>query len=519
MNNTERYLSGTILDSLFPSFVHYLPSRTTTYGASVVNVPILSGPGAPSAAWLSMFDRWQLPVHLNGGTLAMQQAGVKYLPKADGEANDLYLNRLTSSILYGAYSRTVKTLSDMPFMTPMTITNLPPELEYLIHDADGEDQTLSNFSKSLLQDLFNFGIAHILVEYPEAPREDLTLEEEKELNMRPYFSRVDPMRLIGWKYDQVGAKKILNEVRIFEDVIYQDDNNPWKDAHRKQVRVIKPGETSIYELTQAEGDPKPTYRQMHDPVPTSLSRMNLITIYGNRTGFMTASPVLEELAWLNYKHWNKLSDLDNIEHVINIPMGYAFGVLEGEMDNVIFSPHTMLKSGNPDLKVGYLEHSGNAIPANQESLKMIEGRMVAMGAEALAPRGTSTRETGIAKTIDNTKATSILQDLTESLEDGLEKAFKMAAEWLDSTADDVQVNIGDKISMTVDANLITNLIDLAKNKNMTFEDLTKEMQSKKLLLASTNLVEGNERLVVEQMEKDLKDEPAPPVQAPQNNVG
>ena len=113
-----------------------------------------------------------------------------------------------------------------------------------------------------------------------------------------------------------------------------------------------------------------------------------------------------------------------------------------------------------------------------------------MGAEALTPRGTSTRETGVAKTLDNTKATSILQQLVEALERGIEEGFSYAGEWMDVDASQTKVNIGDKISLTTDANIAAHLIGLAQNGNMSMEDLGENFKSKKFILESTELKEG-----------------------------
>jgi hypothetical protein len=474
---------ASLLNSLFPSFVRGLVNNKYNQHSNLIS-PVLSGVGAPNSAWRVMFQRWEPVVHLNGGTLALKEANTKYLPKGEGEADGVYFNRLARSVLFGAYSRTVKTLSGMPFMTPMSFTNLPEDLNYLVKDATGEGQSLAAFAKELLQDQINFGIAHVLVEYPQVDTSvELTQEDEKLRNLHPYFCRIDPMRLIGWNYELVGCKKVLTEVRLFEDII--EENDKWEEQHIKQVRVITPGVTTIYRLEE-----KMTDWQEHEVIITSNSSMELVTIYGNRTGFMQGAPVLEELAHLNISHWNKSSDLDNIEHVINVPMAYAFGLQEGEFENITFSPHSMLKSGNPDLKVGYLEHSGQAIPASQVSLANVESRMMAMGAEMLAPRGTGTRETGIAKTIDNTKATSVLQELVESLEDGVERLLNLAGAWLDVVVES-KVNIGDKISLTVDANLITNMIDLARQGNMTFEELTLEFQKRGLISDATVLTQSS----------------------------
>ncbi|QDP62314.1 MAG: putative portal protein [Prokaryotic dsDNA virus sp.] len=440
-----------------------------------------------------MFRRWEPIVHLNGGTLAMREAMYKYLPKAEGEEDDIYYNRLTKSVLFGAYSRTVKTLSAMPFMTPMTITDLPESLEYLLKDCSGEGETLAAFAKTLVEDLLNFGKCHFLVEYPEVD-EDLNAAQELELNIRPYFSRVHPMKLIGWKYSKVGSQKILDEIRVFEDVVEETDD--WEEKHLQQVHVIRPGLVSIYEndvegKKPQGGKPKAEYKLKEERV-TSTEKLMLVTVYANKTGYQEAAPCLEELAWLNILHFQKTSDLDNIEHVCNVPMSYALGLTPEEMDKVRFSPHTMLKTGRgpSEVEFGFLEHSGNAIPASQASIKDLEARMLAMGAEALTPRGTSTRETGVAKTLDNTKATSILQQLVEALERGIEEGFSYAGEWMDVDASQTKVNIGDKISLTTDANIAAHLIGLAQNGNMSMEDLGENFKSKKFILESTELKEG-----------------------------
>lgn len=488
INSGSSFHTG-ILNSLFPSFIHHSGATLTRQNAvHVARANLLGGPATPNPAWEVMFQRWKPIIHLLGGTLAMREAGTEYLPQEEGEEKHIYLNRLTRAVLYGAYSRTVKTLAGLPFMNPLHVNDMPTELEYLLTDADGEGQSLNAFAKQILLDLINYGKAHILVEYPSV-QGSLSLAEERDMNIRPYLCRVDPVKAIGWKYTTVGSKRLLDEFRIFEDVEVEDPSNPWGVVHERHVRSITRDAVTVYKINSSETDSKSAF-EVVDEVPNDLGRVNVVTIYGNKTGFMQGAPVLEELAWLNIRHYQKVSDLDNIEHICNVPMAYALGVDEEEAEDLVFSPHTMIKSGNENMKLGYLEHSGNAIPASQDSIKDLEMRMVAMGADMLAPRGTSTRETGIAKTIDNTKATSVLQELVEALEIGIEESIQLAAEWLDLEESEAQVNIGDKISLTVDANLVTNLIDLARSGNMTFEQLTMELQKRNLISESTQLQEA-----------------------------
>lgn len=482
-------LHNPIIDDLFPSFItgakHFhntLKRRTFTYA---------QGPATPSADWALMFEHWEPIQYLLGGTLAMRAARTKYLPQHIGEPDDIYEARLLRSVLYGAYSRTVNTLASLPFLTATQVKNLPKPLEYLIQHANGDDDSLEVLGKQLTMDLINFGKCHVLVDYPVNPG-GLTLAQEKEMNMRPYFNRIDPLKAIGWTYETIGSKRELTSFRLFEDVVEQDPQNEWQEILSQVVRVIKKDSIEIY---KSHGDRAGTSSgddyELVEILPNTLGKVNVVTIYANKTGYQTSRPMLEELAHLNIRHWNKLSDLDNIEHVANVPFAYATGVPEDQMSSLTISPHGLLTIPDADVKLAYLEHSGAAIGASQKSIEALERRMVAMGADTLAARPTSTRETAASKTMDNTKSNSVLQSAVVNLEKGLVECFKMAGEWLDiKVGDDLQANIGDKMTLSADANVITSLLELAKTGSMSFEDLTLELQRRGTISESTELKEA-----------------------------
>lgn len=469
-----------IRQRLFPSFVLASPYQ------EIYNKPLAYqhlGPASPNMEWITQFKRWEPIVHLNGGTIAMQEAAQKYLPQEKGEKADIYKARLARSVLYGAYSRTVKTLSELPFIVPAQAKNPPPELEYLMEEADCEGQSIERLGQQILKNLIDFGIAHIMVEYPESP-EDFTLLEQKEMNIRPYICNIDPMNFVGWQYQQIGSKNHLTQARIFEDIFEQDPEDEWSSIAVRKVRVIENDTVRVYS-TKTNNNKEEFV--LIDQYPNDLGRINIITIYGNRTGYMQGSPILEELAWLNIRHWQKLSDLDNIEHVCNIPFAFGKGIPEEDMNNIVISPHMFLKTTSEVAEISYVEHSGSAIGSSQQSIRDLESRMVAMGADLLAARGTATRETATSKLLDNTKSTSYLQSLVLEVEKGLVEAFKMAGEWIDLEVTELEINIGDKLNLSVDPNVITSLIGLAEKESLTYEDLTLELQRRGHLSESTKL--------------------------------
>src|SRR5512143_482784 len=83
----------------------------------------------------AMAPHWELPHALMGGTMAMVDAGQKYLPKEPKEQTKSYNNRLNRSVLFGGYSKTVNALSGKPFDKPVGL-KAPKELEAMTSDVD-----------------------------------------------------------------------------------------------------------------------------------------------------------------------------------------------------------------------------------------------------------------------------------------------------------------------------------------------------------------------------------------------
>ena len=485
---SDNYSSGLqispIRQSILPSFI---VSKYDSYLRNSTRPWDNQGPATPNHAFAAMYERWELPIYLMGGTLAMREARQQWLPQEKGEEDDLYYNRLKRTVLYGAYSKTIKTLSSLPFNAPVQVVGAPAELDYLLQEANGNDESLEAFCEKLLADLLVYGIAHILVEYPTVEGEKSLLEEREE-NIRPYFSRVDPLKLISWKTTLLGSKNILDEIRIFEDVVEDDPENEWSETYARQVRVIRPDTIDLYKTDDMSN--QGTNYVLNQSMPNSLEKVGLVTIYGNKTGYMQAAPMLEELAWLNLRHYQKLSDLDNIEHVANVPFAFMKGVPAEELDNIVIGAHRVLKSTSEKADIKYVEHSGAAIGKSQESIQQLESRMLAMGAKMVEAK-VATRETAKGKSIDTAESTSILQNLVIDLEQGIAEAYQLAGEWIDLKFERPKVNIGDKLGLSVDANLLTSLIEMARAGNMTFEDLGNEMKRRNMLSESTNLKKGD----------------------------
>ena len=123
--------------------------------------------GEPIPAYEAMAEHWELIDDLIGGTLAMQMAGEKWLPKEPAEELARYTVRLNRSVLFGAYRDTVKDLASKPFAKPVTLQgNMPEKLADIAANVDGEGANITQFARQLLTTAINRGLTHVLVDYP-----------------------------------------------------------------------------------------------------------------------------------------------------------------------------------------------------------------------------------------------------------------------------------------------------------------------------------------------------------------
>lgn len=398
-----------------------------------------------------MANRWDLILDLLGKTPAMRAAGEKWLPKEAGEIYGEYRTRLERTILYNGFGDTVEKLSARPFSHPISVHNIPADLEYLIDDADTTLKSFETLAQELLKDLATFGIAHIFVDHsriaPIENGEKITIADEKQLGARAIITRISPANLIGWRttYSTSSRQKKLTQIRVRE--FEYEDKGDYGVELVEYIRVWN--SNGNWELHRK--DDKGKYTLIDKGIFTFSDGIPLITIYANRTGFMTAEPPLEDLAWLNLAHWQSSSDQRNIlrlsRFAILFGKGFPDEYITGEKALTV-GPTTAVMVNNPDAVLDYVEHSGKAIEAGSKDLDDLEVKMELLGQQPLMR--TSGKSTATAKRIDENRNISSLQAWIRSLQDGLVNALEFAGKWRSiQTPEDMAVDIFNDFEVVV----------------------------------------------------------------------
>jgi hypothetical protein len=442
-----------------------------------VNQQHQTGPASPSLDYYEMAERWALPYDLYGGTRKMRERGKLWLPQEMRESDESYKNRLRRTFLHNAFKRTIKAYVGVAFLKNVTVNGLPTELEYLLDDCDGTGRSLTAFTADICEDILIAGKGHILVDNPNVTG-PVTLADVREQRIRPYFNSINPRNMIGWIVENSSGFEDIEQVRFIERSVERVDE--WQEKEIYRIRVIEPGRWLTYKLDDNQ-------YVIEDEGSFDLNYVPITNVYSKKEAPFVAYPPLEDLAWLNLRHWQSSSDQNNILHVVRVPLMFAKGFQEGELDGLEIGANRAVTTTNENADMKYVEHTGNAINAGRLDLKDLEERMGQMGSDILLQRSVS-RQTAAARKIDQAESMSIFQVILRNLENALEQSIVMAGEWIGVDASAVNVIIGDDLS----AATFPNPVDDIMKMNLVPEARLKEMQRRGMVSDSIKIADFEE---------------------------
>ena len=425
-----------------------------------------------------MKDMWELVEDLLGGTLTMREAGIKWLPQEDGEEPRSYTIRIERSVLYNGFGDTVEKLAARPFSKPLTIKGtLPQQLQWMLVNADRRGQPFEVVAHEQFRDGVAYGLAHWLVDYPIVEN-NITLAQEEAAKIAPYIKRIEPDDLIFWDEDNDGN---LLEIRYSED------------------RVLKEGvfgQKCVEYIIQWTPDTVTEYEMNGVSVVNTISRTHthkripLFTFYTERTGFMTANPPLEDLAWMNVAHWQSYSDQRNILRFARMGILAMTGITAEERDKAtVIAANRALKSTSPEAKFFYVEHSGKAIGAGANDIATIEEKMMVLGMQPLFE--SSGKATATGRAMDESRSSSLAQSWALEFAKFLEAVLRYAADIIEQPLGaDFKVTIYNEFSLSLKAGLdVQALLAMRQAGQISHATFLDEMKRRSVLSESVVIEE------------------------------
>lgn len=348
-----------------------------------------------------------------GGTVAMREAGKTYLPQWPQENDAAWTARKGSSVLYPAFKKAVGVLIGKPLGQPIGIgDDVPTRIEKTLENVDREGRDLDAFARDVAQATLRDGITWVLADFPPVPQGS-TLADERRVGANPYLIHIPLANVLGWQRNEAGR---LVQFRYLEVVKVPD--GPWATKDQARVRVWTPGQVEVWAKGEAGW-------VSLGPTPVSLQEIPVVAIYGQRTGNWRAEPPLEDLAWLNVKHWQVDSDKGVSLHHACVP-------LKAADEDTREDPNAPLKLSADNIIIGlknlrYVEHSGTSISAARQELLDIEDQMRRVVGELLSR---VVQKTATEANLESTEGESWLRAWARTFEDALEECLRLMAAWI-----------------------------------------------------------------------------------------
>lgn len=446
----------------------------------------------PSSDYHDMFLKWKLPEALKDGVDALRNE--KYLPREPKETVDAYNLRKNRSFLFNVYWRVITSITGLAFVKPVSVSNVPKELEYLELNFDGNKRSLTEFAYDLTIDAIHFGLAHSLMDMPDYGDEIQNLKQFRESGIKPYAVQVSPLNLIGAIMAKDSSGNYLKNIRIREYDIEEGDYE-WEEDIVEYVKLIRPNSVDVYR-NSGEGF---TLDRSFD---NNLGYIPIATAYSNKVGELKGYPALSDLAQTNLCHFQSSSDQRNILHIARVPILLAAGFTPEEIEGMEIGANRMISSTNNAAKISHVEHTGKAMEAGQKDIDQLENQMATLGADLLMSKGVS-RQTATARRLDQSESMSTLQIALRSVENAIESLYEIAGDYLDIDASMVSVSIGDDLSVVNEPNPTNALIALKETGLLTSEQVVEQAKRQGILSSDFKLDEERPELTGKSVESPL----------------
>ena len=440
-------------------------------------------PFTRTRAVLDMMKGWEIMKAVTEGTDYLRQNSEAFLPLEPREDFDAYLARVNRAVFSPFTQRLIRAATGLVLRKPITLTGDPYWTEMFKMDVDGCKSDLDEYARRLLMCSLTYGQSHILVDYP-APSGARSLAEERAQDRRPYWIEVDPTNLYGWRLDRESNYGNLIQVRLAEKAVLP--SGQFGEKVFDQIRVIEPGRYRVFrkkeqieemydvsdnssvgefEVATTQKD----YKQVESG-SFSLGEIPLVTIYSGKTDNLVSKPPLLDIAYLNIAHFQRQADLIHSLHVASQPMLVMEGYDDQTKDLAISVNYAM--ATQPGNKVYYVEPASSAFDAQSAEIKELQMQMATLGISTLSQQK-FVAESADARRLDRVDTNSMLAMVSMELEQKLQKAFNLSAEYVGIEPPEIKISRDFDIERLIgqDITALTSLFDQQVIDREEFRDI------------------------------------------------
>ena len=407
----------------------------------------------------------------------IKENGEAYLKKPDGMTQTAYDAYKERAQFYPVIERTLRGMSGMVFRKPIKV-EMPTRLEPLIEAATTEGHSLRVMSENVINEVLSVGRHGILVDYPT---------ENTTAASIPYLATYSAENITDWKIQLVDGLRTLTRVVLKDD--FDADDEDVNDGAEMRLELIlnADGNYEARKWVAASADKKAadsgdmTWILVGEPtVPTvngkPLKKIPFVFINPYDLRPEVEKPPMLDLVDVNIGHYRNSADYEHALFLTSQPTPWVAGNMnEKNTPSAIGSgAFWILPEG---AQAGMLEFTGAGLEAMRTAMTDKEGRMASLGARMITEGKNRNEASDTAKMRGNGEM-SLLTNVVNMVEAGIERALRIASEWVTGRPDDVEFKINrDWVETMMDPQTLTALVKAWQAGGMSHQTLYENLQS------------------------------------------
>jgi len=357
----------------------------------------------------------------------------------------------------------------MVFRDPETV-NLPPQLEYLLDNANGAGLTLNQVARRGAWDLMATGREGFLVDYPYVDP-GLSVADIVSRNVRANILTYPAESVINWRTELRGAVTVLALIVLREPtaVIDPDGFGSTEYIYHRVLRL----EGSVYTSTLydergviiSESIPRKSDGGTWDVIPFVFCGSQ------NNDERVDKAPLLD-IAELNIAHYHNSADFEESCFLVGQPTPVVAGLSQHWVDEVLNNGMVIGSRRIVPLPVGgtasLLQANPNQMPVR--GMEMKELQLVRVGARLIQDNTGS--ETAEAAKIRFAGQNSKLGALVGNLESAIKQCLVWCAWFMGAPGDEIVYEMNREFyAKTADPQLIVAQIQLLDRGVIAMQDV------------------------------------------------
>ncbi|HEY7823760.1 MAG TPA: DUF4055 domain-containing protein [Acidimicrobiia bacterium] len=410
------------------------------------------------------------------GSDEIKENGEAYLPKPDGMAPAAYTAYKARAHFYSVAERTLRGMSGMVFRHPAQF-ELPSRLEPLRDAATTDGHSLEVMAENVVNEVLSIGRYGILVDYPAGNTTATSI---------PYLATYTAENITDWKVQFIDGLRTLTRIVLKDDFDADDEDVNDPAEQRLELLLNEDGNYEVRRWMSAgskktAGDKTPTtFVLTETTVPTvggkPLKRIPFVFINPYDLRPEVEKPPMLDLVDVNLALYRNSADYEHSLFLTSQPTPWVSGAITEE------NKPTAIGSGAfwilpENASAGMLEFAGPGIQAMERAMEAKKDEMASLGARMIH-EGKNRNEAADTARMRGRGEMSLLTNVVNMAEAGIERALRIAAEWVTGRPDDVVVKLNrDWVETKMDATLLTALVKTWQAGGMSHQTLYENLQA------------------------------------------